>query len=134
MIWRRRLRRSSETTSSDLSEVIREDFPSILIIDGSEHPLSLRFTANPKLALWAQTLDLRPFRFTKNGYPKFFNVRSRKPGQQPVSKRIEGLAGEESPLLRQIALMDKGVHQKITKRADSFNHYLLVRGKNVLNN
>ncbi len=26
-----------------------------------------RFTANPKLALWAQTLDLRSFRFTKNG-------------------------------------------------------------------
>ena len=27
----------------------------------------VRFTANLKLALWAQTLDLRPFRFTKNG-------------------------------------------------------------------
>jgi hypothetical protein len=26
-----------------------------------------RFTANPKLALRAQTLDLRPFRFAKNG-------------------------------------------------------------------
>jgi hypothetical protein len=27
----------------------------------------IRFTANLKLALWAQTLDLRPFRFTKIG-------------------------------------------------------------------
>jgi hypothetical protein len=27
----------------------------------------VRFTANPKLALWAQTLDLRSFRLTKNG-------------------------------------------------------------------
>jgi hypothetical protein len=27
----------------------------------------VRFTANPKLALWAQTVDFRPFRFTKNG-------------------------------------------------------------------
>ena len=27
----------------------------------------VRSTANPKLALWAQTLGLRPFRFTKNG-------------------------------------------------------------------
>jgi len=27
----------------------------------------VRFTANLKLALWAQTLGLRPFRFTKNG-------------------------------------------------------------------
>jgi hypothetical protein len=26
----------------------------------------VRFTANLKLALWAQTLDLRLFRFTKN--------------------------------------------------------------------
>jgi len=26
-----------------------------------------RFTANPKLALRAQTMALRPFRFTKNG-------------------------------------------------------------------
>ena len=44
----------------------------------------VRFTANPKLALWAQTLDLRPFRFTKNGLPKFFHVRSREPGQHPI--------------------------------------------------
>jgi hypothetical protein len=42
------------------------------------------FTANLKLALWAQTLGLRPFRFTKNRYQKFFNVRSRRFGQQPV--------------------------------------------------
>jgi hypothetical protein len=62
------------------------------------------------------------------------NVRSRKPGQQPVSKRIEGLAGEEPSLLRQITLMDKGVHRKIATLADSFNHYVLVRGRNVLNN
>jgi hypothetical protein len=33
-----------------------------------------RFTATPKLAFQAQTLDLRPFRFAKNGYQKFFNV------------------------------------------------------------
>jgi len=42
----------------------------------SDHS-KVRFTANPKLALWAQTLDLRPFHFTKNGYQKFFNVRFR---------------------------------------------------------
>jgi len=29
-----------------------------------------RFTANPKLAFQAQTLDLRSFRFAKNGFPK----------------------------------------------------------------
>jgi hypothetical protein len=28
----------------------------------------VRFNANPKLALGAQTLSLQPFRFTKNGY------------------------------------------------------------------
>ena len=28
----------------------------------------VRFTANPKLAFQAQTLNLQPFRFTKNGY------------------------------------------------------------------
>jgi hypothetical protein len=33
----------------------------------------VRFTANPKLALWDQTLDLRPFRFTKNGSQKNLN-------------------------------------------------------------
>jgi len=27
----------------------------------------IRFTANPKLAFQAQTMDLPPFRFTKNG-------------------------------------------------------------------
>ena len=43
-----------------------------------------RFTANLKLALRAQTLNLRQFRFTKNGYQKFFNVRSRGFGQQPL--------------------------------------------------
>jgi hypothetical protein len=36
-----------------------------------------RFTANAKLALWAQTVNLRPFRFDKNGYQKSFTVRSR---------------------------------------------------------
>jgi hypothetical protein len=35
----------------------------------------VRFTANPKLALGAQTLDLRPFRFSKNGYRKNLNSR-----------------------------------------------------------
>ena len=43
-----------------------------------------RFTANLKLAFQAQTLDLRSFRFAKNGYQKFFNIRSRGFGQQPV--------------------------------------------------
>jgi hypothetical protein len=38
--------------------------------------IKVRFTANPKLALWTQTLDLRPFRFTKNGYRKNLNSRS----------------------------------------------------------
>ncbi len=51
----------------------------------SDHS-KVRFTANPKLALRAQTLDLRPFRFTKNGYQKFFNVRSRESGQQPICR------------------------------------------------
>jgi len=36
----------------------------------------VRFTANLKLALRAQTLDLRPFRFIKNGYRKNLNSRS----------------------------------------------------------
>jgi hypothetical protein len=36
-----------------------------------------RFTANAKLALWAQTVNLRPFRFAKNGCQKFFTVHSR---------------------------------------------------------
>ena len=44
-----------------------------------------RFTANPKLAFQAQTLALRPFRFTKNGYQKFFNVRSRDLDNSPSS-------------------------------------------------
>ena len=35
-----------------------------------------RFTANSKLALQAQTLSLRPFRFAKNGYRKNLNSRS----------------------------------------------------------
>jgi len=30
------------------------------------YPSKARFTANPKLALQAQTLDLRAFRFAKN--------------------------------------------------------------------
>jgi hypothetical protein len=49
---------------------------------------NVRFTANPKLALWAQTLDLRPFRFTKNGFQKFFNVRSRDLGNSPSRFKI----------------------------------------------
>jgi len=52
-----------------------------------------RFIANPKLALWAQTLNLPPFRFTKNGQLKFFNLRSSEPGQRsiPVSRlRLRG--------------------------------------------
>jgi len=43
-----------------------------------------RFTANLKLAFQAQTLDLRSFSFAKNGYQKFFNVRSRGFEQRPV--------------------------------------------------
>jgi len=39
--------------------------------------------ATSKLALWAQTLSLRAFRFTKNGYQKFFNVRSRDLSNNP---------------------------------------------------
>jgi len=49
----------------------------------SDHS-KVRFTANPKLALWSQTLGLLSFHFTKNGYQKFFNVRSRKFGQQAL--------------------------------------------------
>jgi hypothetical protein len=44
-----------------------------------------RFTANPKLVFQTQTLGLRPFRFTKNGYQKFFNVRSRDFGNNSLS-------------------------------------------------
>ena len=36
----------------------------------------VRFTANPKLVPWAQTLAFRPFRFTKNGPRKNLNSRS----------------------------------------------------------
>jgi hypothetical protein len=36
----------------------------------------VRFTANPKLALRAHTVDLRAFRFTKNGSRKNLNSRS----------------------------------------------------------
>ncbi len=48
----------------------------------------VRSTANPKLTLWAQTLDLRPFHFTKNGYQKFFHVCARGFGQQPGKMRL----------------------------------------------
>jgi hypothetical protein len=37
---------------------------------------TVRFTANSKLAFQAQTLSLRPFRFTRNGYRKNLNPRS----------------------------------------------------------
>jgi hypothetical protein len=66
----------------------------------------VRFTANPKLALWAQTLGLQPFRLTKNGYPKFFNVRSREPGQDPIYRLL--LMG--TPPLQQFTLKDEGFH------------------------
>jgi len=49
----------------------------------------VRFTANPKLAGLKQ-LDLQPFRFTKNGYPKFFNVRSTDLGNTPSTFDIPG--------------------------------------------
>jgi hypothetical protein len=39
----------------------------------------VRFTANPKLTFQAQTLNLLPFRFTKNGYRKNLNSRSELP-------------------------------------------------------
>jgi hypothetical protein len=39
----------------------------------------VRFTANLKLTLRAQTLGLRPFRFTKNGYRKNLHSRSELP-------------------------------------------------------
>jgi hypothetical protein len=45
--------------------------------------IKVRFTANPKLALWAQTMALRPFRFSKNSYHKFFTVHSRDFGNNP---------------------------------------------------
>ena len=51
-----------------------------IIVDHSK----VRFTANPKLDLRAQTMALRPFRFTKNGCQKFFNVRSRDMGNNPL--------------------------------------------------
>jgi hypothetical protein len=42
-----------------------------------------------KLALRAQTLSLRPFRFTKNGYQEFFNVRSRDLGSSPSTLSLQ---------------------------------------------
>jgi len=47
----------------------------------------VRFTANPKLALRAQTLNLRPFGFNKNGYRKNLNSRSELPSQRPLINR-----------------------------------------------
>jgi len=38
-----------------------------------------RFTANRKLALWAQTFDLQLFRFAKDGSRKNLNSRSEHP-------------------------------------------------------
>jgi len=38
-----------------------------------------------KLAILAQTRDLRRFRFTKNASKKFFNVRSRDMGNSPLT-------------------------------------------------
>ena len=64
----------------------------------------VRFTANLKLALWAQTLGLRPFRFTKNGYKKFFNVRSRRFRQQPVNLK-SGSVGPDFFFLVNIILL-----------------------------
>jgi hypothetical protein len=43
-----------------------------------------------KLAIVAQTRDLLPFRFTKNGYQKFFNVRSRDMGNSPKCAGAKG--------------------------------------------
>jgi hypothetical protein len=43
----------------------------------------VRFTANQKPAFPAQTLDLRTFRFAKNGYQEFFTVRSRDLSNKP---------------------------------------------------
>ena len=71
----------------------------------------VRFTANPKLALWAQTLGLRPFRFTENGYPRFFNIRSREPGQYPIYR----LLSMGTPPLQQFTLQDHGFLQKLRK-------------------
>ena len=51
----------------------------------------VRFTANLKLALRTQTLDLRPFRFAKNGYQKFFNFRSREQGLPPVNREYPSI-------------------------------------------
>jgi hypothetical protein len=52
----------------------------------SDHS-KVRFTANPKLALWAQTLGLQPFRFTKNGEL----VKSQKMGRQSKKLQMQGL-------------------------------------------
>jgi hypothetical protein len=61
--------------------LVRISFRSLKIILGHSR---VRSTATPKLALWAQTLGLGPFRFTKNGELKSLDVRSREPGQQLV--------------------------------------------------
>jgi hypothetical protein len=65
----------------------------------------VRFTANLKLALQAQTLDLRPFHFTKNGYRK--NLNSRSELAFPVSQRSpmvfpDKRLSENPPLLKGI--------------------------------
>jgi hypothetical protein len=76
----------AQYASSFVSHVMNEGVvaqnPFLSLKRISDHS-NVRFTANPKLALRAQTLGLRPFRFTKNGYQKFFNVRSRDLGNSP---------------------------------------------------
>jgi hypothetical protein len=41
-----------------------------------------------KLPILAQTRDLLPFRFVKNGFQKFFNVRSRDMGNSPSTFKV----------------------------------------------
>jgi len=51
----------------------------------------VRFTANPKLTFQAQTLNLRPFRITKNGYRKNLNSRSELPFQRSQHAKLRSL-------------------------------------------
>jgi hypothetical protein len=53
----------------------------------------VRFTATSKLALRPQTLNLQPFRFTKNGYRKNLNSRSELPFPVLQRSRLAYLTG-----------------------------------------
>jgi hypothetical protein len=65
-------------------------------------------------------MDLRPFRFTKNSLPKFFNVRSRDSANNlPRNRSFLTLGGYA--ILQQISLMNNGVLEKIEETPAGLN-------------